>query len=56
MNIEEKRLAVIEDAFDTCLNDRRYLMFILKDYYGDLSDDDIEKYYDDAFGDKPDWI
>jgi|694.fasta_scaffold71661_8 hypothetical protein len=47
--IEQKRDAVINDTFDTCLNDSGYLLSVIQDLYRDKSDEEIERAYNDAF-------
>ena len=59
LSIEEMRDAIVEDAFDTCLNDSGYLKYILQDYFSDISEEMIRKNYADmrdtdwqCFGDR----
>lgn len=56
MDIEQKRIQVIEDAFNSCLSDSKYLFSLLQSYYSIMSDEEIEQLAEDAFGDKPDWM
>lgn len=37
-SLEQMRDAIIEDAFDTCLNDSGYLKSILQDYFSDMDE------------------
>jgi len=38
---------IIDDAFDTCLNDSGYLKSILRDYFSDMDEEMIRKKYSD---------
>ena len=49
--IEEKREAVLDDMLDTCLTDRGYLKSLLQNMINKKSEEEINKMYDDAFGD-----
>lgn len=56
MDIEQKRAEVTVDTFDTCLSDSKYLFSLLQSYYSIMSDEEIEQLFEEAFGDKPDWM
>lgn len=40
---------VIDDAVDTCVNDTGYLRSLLRDFYSNMSYDEIRKLHNDAF-------
>lgn len=46
-NLETMRVAIIEDAYDSCMNDSGYLRSILTDYFSDMSEEMIRKNYID---------
>ena len=46
-----KRDMVIKDTIDTCMEDGAYMRYIIKEYVNKFSDDEINKAYDDSFGD-----
>ena len=49
--IEGKREDVLNDMLDTCLNDSNYLKSLLQELLNGKSEEEINKMYDDAFGD-----
>ena len=50
MKYEQMVDEVVEDAFDTCLNDSAYMKSLLREYFNTMSLDEIKKLHNDAFG------
>lgn len=53
IGIEDKRKMVIDDVYDSCLQDSKYMYSVLQSYYDTLNPEDIEQLYNEAFADRP---
>lgn len=49
MNLDIIKDDLVSDAFDTCINDSRYLVSILQAYFNTFSEEDLRKMHSDAF-------
>jgi hypothetical protein len=49
--IDDKRNMVVDDVFDSCLNDSNYMYSVLKRYYATMSEETIAQLYKEAFAD-----
>lgn len=55
-DIQALKQDLIDDAFDTCLNDSGYLASILKSYFDTYPDERIKEMHKDAFEQEPESI
>ena len=55
-NIQTLKQDLIDDAFETCLNDSGYLVSILKSYFNTYPDERIKELHKDAFEQEPEGI
>lgn len=53
IHIEDKRMMVVDDVYDSCVNDSNYLYSVLAAFYEKMDEQTIELLYQEAFGDKP---
>lgn len=49
MNLDKIKEELVDDAFDTCINDSSYLISILQSYFKTFSEEDLRKMHKDAF-------
>lgn len=40
---------LVDDAFDTCLNDSSYMLSILQSYFKGMTEEQLQKMHSDAF-------
>jgi hypothetical protein len=49
LDLDAIKTDLIDDAFDTCINDSSYLLYILEQYFGQFNEQDLRKMHSDAF-------
>ena len=53
--IEDMREMVVDDVFDSCLTDSKYMYSVLKSYYATMSEETIKQLHKEAFVDNADY-
>jgi len=51
VDMDDMREMVVDDVFDSCLNDSKYMYSVLTAYYATMSEETIKQLYKEAFSD-----
>jgi hypothetical protein len=51
MHIADKRMAVVDDVFASCLKDSNYMYDVLEAFYEKMDEQTIQLLYQEAYGD-----